>query len=191
MEQDILKKVQTELGPWVKHNFPNRTPVLEPLLGVGEELGEILTAYLHRITLANKPLMSDDFLLYAQVYLSKIQHHYLKNKQGIRGDAHHHKQQMLIQLTLLLGALERFAGNQAMMIAINTPVSDSDVLMLRVGDTMEDGISDMDVYLCNLANDLGICRSTSLSEVWDKVKQRDFRANSNTGEVSNGDSAEG
>jgi len=42
-----LSEIQTELRPWVKHNFGVR-PAWQPLLGLQEELGELSHAFLKR-----------------------------------------------------------------------------------------------------------------------------------------------
>ena len=42
-----LGKLQTQLKPWVQHNFGDR-PSWQPLLGLQEELGELSHAYLKR-----------------------------------------------------------------------------------------------------------------------------------------------
>jgi NTP pyrophosphatase (non-canonical NTP hydrolase) len=41
----LLKKIQKEHFKWAEHNFPNRKPH-QPLLGAGEELGELYHAHL-------------------------------------------------------------------------------------------------------------------------------------------------
>ena len=41
----ILRAVQKAMVPWQQHNFPNR-PAWQPLLGIGEELGELNHAFL-------------------------------------------------------------------------------------------------------------------------------------------------
>lgn len=40
-----LTQIQEELKPWVKHNFGDR-PAWHPLLGIGEEVGELNHHYL-------------------------------------------------------------------------------------------------------------------------------------------------
>lgn len=47
MTDGILRRVQDEQRPWVKHNFGDR-PSWMPLLGVMEELGELAHAHLKR-----------------------------------------------------------------------------------------------------------------------------------------------
>jgi len=42
---DTLRRVQRELKPWVSHNFGEREP-WQPLLGIGEEVGELMHAHL-------------------------------------------------------------------------------------------------------------------------------------------------
>jgi NTP pyrophosphatase (non-canonical NTP hydrolase) len=42
-----LSQVQVELRPWQEHNFPGR-PAWQPLLGIGEELGELNHSFLKR-----------------------------------------------------------------------------------------------------------------------------------------------
>lgn len=43
-----LEKLQTELKAWQAHNFPNRT-VVQPLIGIQEELGELSHAILKKL----------------------------------------------------------------------------------------------------------------------------------------------
>lgn len=40
-----LFQLQIEVRPWSAHNFPNKKPY-QPLLGAGEELGELMHAFL-------------------------------------------------------------------------------------------------------------------------------------------------
>lgn len=47
MSESILAGIQKEMVPWVLHNFGNREP-WQPLLGVGEELGELKRSFLKR-----------------------------------------------------------------------------------------------------------------------------------------------
>lgn len=42
----MLRKIQDEQRPWLKHNFGNRRPPWMPLLGVMEEVGELAHSYL-------------------------------------------------------------------------------------------------------------------------------------------------
>ena len=42
-----MDRIQSELVEWQKHNFPNRE-VWHPLLGIGEEAGELYHAFLKR-----------------------------------------------------------------------------------------------------------------------------------------------
>ena len=42
-----LKRIQSELEVWQKHNFPNRE-AWQPILGLQEELGELSHAFLKR-----------------------------------------------------------------------------------------------------------------------------------------------
>ena len=43
----MLRKLQEEQKPWVKHNFGDR-PAWMPILGIMEELGELAHAFLKR-----------------------------------------------------------------------------------------------------------------------------------------------
>ena len=44
---DILEQIQKEQPEWVQHNFGDR-PSWQPLLGAGEEIGELYHAFLKR-----------------------------------------------------------------------------------------------------------------------------------------------
>ncbi len=43
-----LNQLQAELIPWQAHNFPGRPP-WHPVLGVGEEAGELMHSYLKEV----------------------------------------------------------------------------------------------------------------------------------------------
>lgn len=43
----VISEVNEELKPWVEHNFPD-SPAWMPLLGAGEEIGELYHSFLKR-----------------------------------------------------------------------------------------------------------------------------------------------
>ena len=98
----MLKNLQEELKPWVKHNFGDR-PSWQPLLGIVEELGELA-------------------------------HAHLKHAQEIRTDEQHF-------------------------------------------ENKKDAIADIIIYLADYCTAEGIDLESTVQEVWDKVKKRDWKKN--------------
>ena len=98
----MLKKMQEEQKPWVKHNFGDR-PSWMPLLGVVEELGELA-------------------------------HAHLKKAQGIRVNENH-------------------------------------------DENIKDAVADIVIFLADYCSSVGIDLEKVVQETWDKVKQRDWKAN--------------
>jgi NTP pyrophosphatase (non-canonical NTP hydrolase) len=128
-----LHVLQEELKTWVLHNFGDR-PSWQPLLGIGEEIGELAAA-------ATDEEVADaiaDTAVYVADYanvmgwdiqkiwdnrgfarpldddltkiLGKLNHHHLKAEQGIRGDRDDHHGRISWNLGALLSVLAGRAG---------------------------------------------------------------------------------
>jgi len=69
-----LSKLQTEVSEWSQHNFGNQSSV-NPLLGVGEEIGELAEEVEHASNLI--------------LILGRLHHAYLKRGQDIRRTENH------------------------------------------------------------------------------------------------------
>lgn len=117
-----LQEIQSAVGQWSRTNFPNNTPV-DPLLGIVEEVGEFDMAWMGDEREAILDSIADIFI-YACDFAernelkayepynsgnsiiqitSKICHHTLKMRQGIRGDANQHKLALQEYLSHLVG----------------------------------------------------------------------------------------
>jgi hypothetical protein len=143
-----LRQLQTEQVDWVRHNFSNpetgaERPSWMPLMGVCEELGELVEA---ATAGHHSPEFYDgvaDAIIFASDYctamgwdlqdiwdngreqygmdtkehvrvmlvcIGRLQHHYLKTAQGIRGDAATHDREGQVWLGRLLFELAWIAG---------------------------------------------------------------------------------
>jgi len=102
-----LNELQRHVKQWTDYNFPDSKPH-HPLLGIGEEAGELM-------------------------------HAHLKAEQGIRGDVAKHKAQA------------------------------------------EDAIGDLLIYLADYCNRMGYDLEQCLTETWSRVRQRDWKKNTETG----------
>lgn len=136
----FLVALQNESAPWVAHNFGNR-PSWQPLMGMVEEVAEMLIAedehevldgiadfvifaadYCNAMgwdlhTLFNERFEPRESVLRLSrtetvVYcVGKMQHHYLKDAQNIRGDsAHHHERGRHFLRGALWAIFELFKG---------------------------------------------------------------------------------
>ena len=72
-----LSQLQAEVQRWALRNFPTTTSV-QPLLGVGEEVGELA-----------EPISDDPRLGGLIVLLGRMHHAFLKREQGIRTNEDH------------------------------------------------------------------------------------------------------
>lgn len=71
-ELSYISDYQNEVAEWSNRNFLNNEKV-DPLLGIGEEIGELKEAFLSMLSLTN-----------LSIALGRLDHAFLKAKQGIR-----------------------------------------------------------------------------------------------------------
>lgn len=118
-------ELQRQVGEWSARNFPGKVAD-DPLHGVSEELGELTEA----------------FAAYMEVVqaVGRLQHAFLKRKQGIRGTPE-----------------ELFAK-------------------------LNDAVGDLDVFLSDFCNQVGIDRQAATEEAWYEVRDRDWRKNPASGQ---------
>ncbi len=103
---NTIKRIQQEVGRWSEKNFGDQES-WKPLLGIGEEVGE-------------------------------LNHAHLKESQGIRTNENH----------------------------VNNKV---------------DALGDLFIYMCDYADKEGIDLNVAIISTWEKVKQRDWKANKRNG----------
>lgn len=82
-----LDELQEKLRAWADYNFPNALPY-QPLLGVGEEVGELVEATVAADADAPASIASLFGLVAA---LGRLNHAHLKADQGIRGTPEQHR----------------------------------------------------------------------------------------------------
>lgn len=133
-----FRQLQIESQAWVKRNFGDR-PMHQPLLGLGEEYGELVGAekladikdavadiVIFLTDFCNSCNIDMEFLrIDNQVYaytvtiaklerdmakeIGKINHHYLKREQGIRGTATYHENEIATHVQNLLSILKVYS----------------------------------------------------------------------------------
>lgn len=81
-DQETLQSIQQRVKEWAAHNFPKAMPY-QPLLGIAEEVGELVEA-----DGANPE--STGSLLGTVAALGRLNHAHLKADQGIRGTPEEH-----------------------------------------------------------------------------------------------------
>lgn len=52
-------------------------------------------------------------------------------------------------------------------------------------ENLKDGAADLVIFLCDFASAIGFDLETEIIKTWDKVKQRDWKANAATGDTTN------
>lgn len=81
MASQSLNDIQYEVATWAQTNFGKRRTDDLRLIGVGEELGELVTQQLEQLV----PV------LHVMREYGILNHHHLKEKNGIRGTAEEHQ----------------------------------------------------------------------------------------------------
>ena len=154
-----LNEIQSELKVWTEYNFGKQTPDI-PILGMIEELGELSHAILTEKQgirqsdfLADKKDAIADLTIYALNYL---------NAQDLEYDDNQPSKSYLTECDIL----------QDISVQIGMlDVEVNDIEMFTNSDNIEDLIS----LLRGLCNMFNINFITTVNEVWEKVKLRDWK----------------
>ncbi len=145
-----FEQLQKEQAEWARYNFPNALPH-QPLLGMGEELGELLTSE----TGADEVDAVGDILIYACDYANR-------NHLQFREPAQEHWR----NCEMALPHLFHFHLKQEQGIRYS------------FADAQDKKQEWFDNFLCHifyLARQFDFSAAEAVSTTWDKVRQRDWK----------------
>lgn len=181
-EVNVLSRIQEEVGAWSVRNFPKNTPY-EPLLGMGEELGEIKHAVLKQkqgirgVTPAEAAAaVADglsDLLIFALDYASRRK--YTMRHPRILSELKRDTEPVATfgVLAQVLGDLEAFYDGY---VTDSGPCSFTDTAEATyLGEVV------LSAFRCMRAR--GLDPIPTLQTTWDVVKQRDWVADAVAGGV--------
>lgn len=163
----ILKRLQEEQRPWVKHNFGDR-PGWMPLLGLGEELGELTEAYYTNPeseevadSLADMIIFLADFSSYQGIDIFDVYNTGNCNFYVFPKDC----KAMLLDMAIAVGKI----NHAYLKIAQGIRVDEGHL------DAINQGIADILGSVIWICGEVGVDFQHKLEEVWDKVKMRDWK----------------
>lgn len=170
----MLRKIQEEQKPWVKHNFPGRKDY-EPLIGIIEELGELSHAHLKEIQgirtnenhIENARDAVADIVIYIADYCSGRGY----DLQGI------YKKASIVSRSTI-EELGDATGYQIIFYISSSVGKLARHYLMNSQESEKNEIGNILLFLIDYCIIRDFSFEHAVQETWDKVKQRDWKKDS-------------
>lgn len=174
-----LWTLQNEVAEWSDRNFgSDPAHRLRPLLGMIEELGELAEeTYIDALFPKTDAEECTRDLLTCQALLGRLVHRALKSMQGIRGHDESEIRHLMIAADKLASDLVELCGRHGIPNKIHLTAGQE---VSR--EKQSDAIGDIEIYKADFCRRNGLNLGDVVAETWARVKQRDWKANPETGE---------
>jgi NTP pyrophosphatase (non-canonical NTP hydrolase) len=171
-----LEKMQAEHTEWQDINFGPQ-PSVNMLMGVCEEVGELVESFYMSDKFDTETNEAISNLLACQIYLCRLMRARLKRIQGIRGTEEDHIKNEHNNLTSMYWVLNQLRLDVKLFnISPNELTMRGTPALFNYDIDTKDSIGDTMVYLTGFCTNMGLSLQECIEETWNKVKQRDWKA---------------